>query len=139
MSSEIMNIIFSALGTIITGLASFAVLKLTTWINSKINDKKAAGYATSIVNLVVIAVKEIYQTYVESLKKSGSFDEAAQKEALNKCLTNIKTKCSSDLIDYIKTNFGDFDVYVTSLIESQIYTLKNSGSSTKGTSTKEGE
>ncbi len=139
MSTEIMNIILSALGTIVTGLASFAVVKFTSWINSKVKDKKAAGYLNAIVNLVVIAVKETYQTYVESLKKSGSFDADAQKEALNNCLINIKSKCSTELIDYLKENFGDVDEYIISLIESQIYTLKNGNSSDTVIEVKESE
>ncbi len=139
MPTEIMNIILSALGTIITGLASFAVVKFTAWINTKVKDKKVAGYLTAIANLVAIAVKEMYQTYVESLKKSGSFDAEAQKKALDNCLINIKAKCSTELIDYIKENFGDVDSYIISLIESQIYTLKNGDSSEASTEDKGGE
>lgn len=124
MPQEIMNILLSALGVIITGLASFAVAKLTQWINSKISDSKAANFLSTLTTIVFNCVQEVYQTYVESLKESGSFDEAAQKEAYNRCLLKIKSQLAPDIIDYITKNFGDLDEYLKSLIESAIYNLK---------------
>lgn len=125
MPQEIMNIIWSALGVIITGLVTFGVTKLTSWINSKIGDQKAANYLSTIITLVGNAVKDIYQTYVESLKTQGKFGPEEQKIALEKCLNQIKSQLAPDLITYITTNFGDMDSYLRSLIESTIYNLKN--------------
>jgi len=124
MTQEIMNILLSALGVIITGLASFAVAKLTQWINRKIGDSKAANFLSTLTTIVFNCVQEVYQTYVESLKASGSFDEAAQKEAYERCLVKIKSQLAPDLIDYVTHNFGDLDAYLKSLIESAIYSLK---------------
>ena len=74
MTQEIMNILLSAFGAVITGLASFAVAKLTQWINSKISDSKAANFLNTVTTVVFNCVKEVSQTYVESLKASGSFN-----------------------------------------------------------------
>lgn len=125
MPQEIMNIIWSALGVIITGLVSFVVTKFTQWINSKIKNDKAAKYLSTIMSLVGDSVKTVYQTYVEALKNENTFTKEAQEKALNDCLTLIKTKCTPDLIEYITENFGDMNEYLKSLIESTIYTLKN--------------
>lgn len=125
MTQEILNIILSAIGVIITGLASWAVTYFTKWISTKIKDQKAATYLATIVELTTNAVKEVYQTYVEALKNSGTFDEAAQKTALNKCLETIKSELAPEVVSYITTNFGDMTAYLTSLIESTIYSLKN--------------
>lgn len=124
MSPELMNIIYSAIGIIITGLASFAVAKITQLINSKIADKKAARYLETITQLVFNCVTEVYQTYVETLKKEGKFDKEAQEKALQMCLDKIKSKLAPELLDYIGSNFGDITEYLKSLIESLIYTFK---------------
>ena len=70
-------------------------------------------------------MQETYQTYVESLKASGSFDAKAQKIALNMCLGKIKSQMVPDLTEYVVSNFGDIDGYLVSLVESAIYSLKN--------------
>lgn len=131
MPQEIMNIIWSALSVIITGLISFGVAKFTQWINTKISDKKAANYINTIMTLVGNSVKTIYQTYVESLKNENAFTKENQLEALNKCLTLIKSQCAPELISYITKNFGDCDGYFKSLIESTIYSLKNKNKNKK--------
>lgn len=122
--NEIVQILLSALGVIVTGLCGLAVAKFTEWINSKIKDKAAANYLATIMSLTMNSVKCIYQTYVETLKKEGKFDKEAQQKALDACLLKIKTQLAPDMIDYITLNFGDMDEYLKSLIESSIYTLK---------------
>ena len=121
---DIMSIIQSALSVIITGLITFATSKLIQLINSKIEDKKAANYLSTIINLVGDSVKTVYQTYVESLKNQDIFTEEAQKEALDRCMNMIKSQLAPELINYINTNFGDLEDYLKTLIESTIYTLK---------------
>lgn len=124
MTKEIMNIVFSAIGVIITGLASFMVAKFTQWVNQKIQDKKAAEYLATINELAWTCVREVYQTYVETLKKEGKFDKEAQEKALNNCLSTLKAQLKNEIWEYIKNNFGDIDTYLTSLIESIIFSLK---------------
>ena len=121
---DIMSIIQSAISVIITGLITFATSKLIQLINSKIEDKKAANYLSTIINLVGDSVKAVYQTYVESLKNQNIFTEEAQKEALDRCMSRIKSQLAPELINYITTNFGDLERYLKTLIESTIYTLK---------------
>lgn len=125
MPQEVLNILLSALGVLLTGLAGFAVTKFTQWINQKIGDSKAANYLSTILEITMNCVKEVYQTYVEKLKEQGSFDADAQKAALDACLTKIKTQLAPELITYITTHFGDMNTYLISLIESTIYSLKN--------------
>lgn len=124
MPPEILNILFSALGIIVTGLATWLVSRITSWINSKIQDAKAAHYINQITSLVSDAVCATYQTYVEALKNEGKFDEEAQKKAFNLCLEKIKTQLAPNIIDYITNNFGDMEEYLGTLIESTIYTIK---------------
>lgn len=125
MPKEFLEILLSALGVIITGLVGWGVSALTSWLNSKIKDQKAAGYLNTITTLTGNAVREVYQTYVEVLKKEGKFDGEAQKKALEKCLERIKKELAPDMIDFITKNFGDMSEYLKGLIESTIYSLKH--------------
>lgn len=122
---QITQILLSALGIIITGLATLAVAKFTEWINTKIKDEAAAKYLATIMEISMNAVKEVYQTFAETLKKEGKFDKEAQDKAIEMCLAKIKTQLAPEIIDYIKTNFGDITEYLKTLIESNIYSLKN--------------
>lgn len=124
MSQEILNIILAAIGTIITGLATWGVAAFTSWINSKMKDQKVANFLSSIMQIVCTSVQEIYQCYVESLKADGKFDKAAQEKALNMCLTKIKSQLAPDLVEFIKENYGDVEKYLIGMIESTIYSLK---------------
>lgn len=124
MSQEILNILLSALGIIVTGLASFVVAKLTQWINSKIKDKKTADLANGVITIVTDAVKTVYQEFVEALKKEGKFDAEAQKAAKDKALAIIKAGLTAELNEFIASTFGDIDAYLANQIEVILYNLK---------------
>jgi hypothetical protein len=89
-------------------------------INSKIDNETAQKYTNMIYQTVVDCVIATNQTYVDSLKKSGSFDEAAQKEAFNRTMNAIMTILSDDAKEYITEATGDLNTYLTQLIESEV-------------------
>lgn len=89
-------------------------------INSKTNNEIAEKYTNMIYQTVVDCVIATNQTYVDSLKKSGSFDEAAQKEAFNRTMNAIMTILSDDAKEYITEATGDLNTYLTQLIESEV-------------------
>lgn len=124
MPQEILNILLSALGIIVTGLTTFFVAKLTAWLDAKIADKNASRFLSTITELVGNCVNEISQTYVEVLKEEGSFDKEAQQKALDMCIQKVESQLGPDLIKYIVTNFGDVTPFIRTLIESAIYTNK---------------
>ena len=124
MPQEVLNIIYSVISIVATGIASLIVAMVSKWLNEKIKDKKLAENLSKILIIAENCVKEITQTFVDSLKKEGMFDEEAQKEAFNKCKEKIKSQLSIELIQFIQDNFGDVESYITSLIESTIFNLK---------------
>lgn len=124
MPQEVLNIIWSAVGIVITGLLSWATTALVGWLNSKIKDTKVKQWATDLTKIIMSSVQTITQTYVDSLKKEGAFTEEAQKEAFNKCLTLVKSQLTPELITYIQENFDDMETYLKTQIESMIQSLK---------------
>lgn len=89
-------------------------------INSKTDNEIAQKYTNMIYQTVVDCVIATNQTYVDSLKKSGSFDEAAQKEAFNRTMNAIMTILSDDAKEYITQATGDLNTYLTQLIEAEV-------------------
>lgn len=89
-------------------------------INSKTDNETAQKYTNMIYQTVVDCVIATNQTYVDSLKKSGSFDEAAQKEAFNRTMNAIMTILNDDAKEYITEATGDLNTYLTQLIESEV-------------------
>ena len=125
MPVELSNIIFSALGVIITGLASWGTAVLIKWLNSKIKDKELAAFATTITTVVSNAVKAVTQTYVDSLKGTAAWTKEAQEKALQMALETAKSELTTDALAYIEAQHGDVDKYLVTLIESTLFNLKN--------------
>ena len=121
------QIIVGIIGVLLTGLGTL----ITFLINKYIKNDKLKTILSSLNETVRNAVSEVYQTYVEALKKNGMFDAEKQKEALNKALEIIKTNLPTDVMNWVKENYSDIDSYLKSLIEAAIGLLKNSGSKSK--------
>lgn len=121
---EVLNIIWSAVGIIVTGLMSWATARLVAFLNSKIKDAKVRQWATDLTNIIMSSVRTIAQTYVDSLKQKGAFTEEKQKEAFNKCLDLIKSQLTPELKKYIEDNFGDMEAYLKTQIEAMIKSMK---------------
>ena len=67
------EILFSILGVILTGLASWGTTVLIQWLNTKIKNKELAAFAATILTVVNSAVKATYQSYVEGLKGTDAW------------------------------------------------------------------
>lgn len=125
MNDILLNILSVVVTAVVVPLISLLGSKLVQWIGTKVKDEKAAAFLSKASEIVLSAVKSVFQTYVDSLKKSGSFDVEAQKTALSKATEIIKSQLGTDLTDYIKANYGDLDKWITTQVEATIDTLKN--------------
>lgn len=119
------DILFSALGIIITGLATWGTTVAINWLNSKIKNKELAEFAATILTVVNAAVKATYQSYVEGLKGTDAWTKEAQEKALQMALDTVKSELTVGAINYIEEQHGDVDKYIRTLIESVLYDLKN--------------
>lgn len=115
---------WSAIGLILTALAGWISTKINAWLDAKTAEKKDANCANTIDNIILSAVKSVFQTYVEVLKNGDSFNEDAQKEAKRRAMMIIESQLTMDLRDYITNHFGDIKDFISNKIESAIYSLK---------------
>ena len=125
MNEIIINIISVVVTSIVLPLISIAGAKLIQFINSKIKNNKAADLLTTATTIVINAVRSVFQTYVEALKKEGSFNKDAQIIALNKAKDIALTQMTDEVKDYLVTTYGSLDSWLDSNIEATINILKN--------------
>lgn len=94
-------------------------------INKTQEEKELASkYLDMVEKTVTDCVKATNQTYVDSLKAEGKFDADAQKIAFNKTLSAVLAILTDDAKEYLTQIFGDLNIYLTNLIESQVKTNK---------------
>ena len=125
MNEIILNIISVVVTAVILPLISYAGARLIAWLNAKIKDENAKQQLTVATDIVMNAVRSVFQTYVETLKKNGTFDKESQKVALIKAKDDALVQMSDEIKYYITKNYGDLETWITTQIESTINILKN--------------
>ena len=124
MNQILLNILAAVTTCIILPLISFLGIKLSQWLSTKIKDEKAKALFTKATEIVTNAVRTTFQTYVESLKNSGSFGKDEQLIALNKAKQIITSELTEELKAFISENYGDLQAWISNQIEASIYKLK---------------
>ena len=125
MNQILLNILATVTTCIILPLISFLGIKLSQWLSTKIKDEKSAALFKKATEIVINAVRVTFQTYVESLKNSGSFGKDEQLIALNKAKQIITSELTEELKAFISENYGDLQAWISNQIEASIYKLKN--------------
>ena len=104
---------------------------LVQWIRAKTaeatekNQKDVFDkYIAMLGETVAKCVSATNQTYVDALKKAGSFDAEAQKHAFEMTLTAVMSVLGKDAIEYLTAIYGDLTGYLTTLIEAEVKAQK---------------
>lgn len=118
------EILWTAVGTVLTGLSTWLVVVITNWLNKKMSDKKAAKILSDIVMLITNIIQETYQIYVEALKTDGKFDMKNQAAAKDAALKKIKAQLTEEQKEYIQSITSDAEAWLSTKIEAIIYQLK---------------
>ena len=124
--------IITAFGIILLAVVSYVLVPLIKRAGAAVaaqveertkSDKlaQAVQRATDTVEQVVVAVT---QTYVDDLKKSGSFDEDAQKQALKMAKEAAVELISSEVQELIGEHYNKFDDWLLSAIEAAVARIK---------------
>ena len=108
---------------LITAITIFVI----RWLNTKtkqlqdhIDSDLADKYIGLLNETVSKCVLATTQTYVDSLKKQGKFDETAQKAAFKQSYDAILTTLSDEAKVYLTNIYGDFETYLTQLVEAEV-------------------
>lgn len=112
---------------VLTAILPILVQYIVKFINMKVDElsvniksEKAKMYINAIVDAISIAVVSVNQTYVDSLKQDGKFDEESAYAAKNLAMMRAKELISKDTEKFIEMMYGDFDKYLENAIESYV-------------------
>lgn len=118
------DILISIASTVILALVTWISERLIALINAKIRNQRFAHYLTAATAAVTDAVKATQQEYVDGLKKSGQFDEAAAKEALGIAKDKVLQALSLETRTFIDNNIGDVNRWIETTIHSVLHDMK---------------
>lgn len=124
MNEIIINVISVLVTAIVISIISLLGAKLVSWLSTKIKNEKANRMIQTATEIVISAVKTVFQTYVDSLKKEGKFDKESQLIALNKARDIAYRQMTDEIKQFIEANYGNLDAWLNTQIEATVSTLK---------------
>lgn len=124
MNEMLINIMSVIVTVVVLPLLTICGTSFITWLKSKIKNEEALNHITTATEIIINSVKTVLQTYVDSLKKSGTFDEKAQIEAFTIARDLTLSQMTDGTKNYINETYGDLDNWLKIQIESCINTLK---------------
>lgn len=89
-------------------------------LNTEVEDEVAQKYTNMVLDTITTCVIATNQTYVNSLKASGSFDKEAQEKAFQMTLDAVLAILTDEAKIYITEATGDINTYLTQLIEKEV-------------------
>ena len=121
-SNFVQEIVIACVGFLVTCVFSV----ISYFLSKNTSTNKQALIIEKLNSIVKSAVLNVYQTYVQALKESGSFNDAEKEVALNKCLSIIYENLTKDVEKYLNKNYDDVESYLITLIEGTLGELKSS-------------
>lgn len=120
-SSVVLYVIETMLGLIVT----VGVPYLFGLIRAKFKGDMQEKYLAMTEQFVRDAVTQVQQTYVSELRKGGVFDKDAQARAFEMARDATLAMMNEKAKNIVVEAVGDFEAYLKSLIEANVYELKN--------------
>ena len=118
MAQQIFELVIIPLLVVLsTYFIKFINAKSNELINRVDNDKHDK-YILMLQETVTDCVLTTTQTYVDALKGQNAFDPEAQKKAFEMTKTAVLAILTDDAKEYLANALGDFDQYLTTLIEA---------------------
>lgn len=90
----------------------------------KTKNETTKKYIEMLDKTITECVIATNQTYVEALKKQGSFDLDAQKEAFRLTYEAIMNILTDDAHEYLGEAIKDLETYITNKIETEVVLSK---------------
>lgn len=126
-----LEILYKVFEVAIIPLLGAATLYLITLIDAKkkeLKDKAKSEttkkYIDMLDDTIINCVIATNQTYVDALKKAGSFDAEAQKQAFKLTYDAVMAILTDEAQTYLNEAIKDLNAYITNKIESGVVAAK---------------
>ena len=120
MLSDIFEVCILPLLAVLTGYAVQFIRVKSAETAARTENELAQKYIKMIEKTITDVIIATNQTYTNSLKEQGKFDEEAQKIAFQKSFDAIMAILSDDAKEYIISTTGDINIYLTQMIEAEV-------------------
>lgn len=131
MNLDWLDILYKVFEVALIPILGAAAIYLVALINAKkdelikkTKDETTKKYIEMLDKTITDCVLATNQTYVEALKKAGSFDVEAQKKAFELTYQAVMTILTDDAHEYLNEVIKDLNTYITNKIESQVVISK---------------
>lgn len=121
------TVIFPALATILTGLASWGVAVLVNRLNAKIKNEEIREALKNARDIINAEVAKTSQNFVDDLKKNGKFSPEKQAEALKMTLENVKKQLTAEAAAAVNAITDDAEEWLLAEIEKAVKSSKKEG------------
>jgi len=118
------EVIMYIINTLFKIIISVAIPYGFNLIRQKMKNDVQKKYLNMFEKMVRDAVDRVQQTYVKNLKAEDMFNEDAQKHAFEMVKNDVLNMMNAEMKDVVMEAVGDFETYMTNLIESQVYNSK---------------
>lgn len=89
-------------------------------IGTNVKNETQKKYLEMLNNTITDCVIATTQTYVDSLKKQGTFDAEAQKVAFTMTYESVVKLLTDEATEYLNEAVGDLQLYITQKIEAEV-------------------
>lgn len=105
---------------VLTAWLCALVNKKTKEISNRTDSDVQKKYLDMLNATIVDCIEATNQTYVDALKKEGTFTKEAQQIAFMKTFNAVFAILTDDAVEYLTEGLGDLETYVTQKIEAEI-------------------
>jgi len=127
MWEQVQEIIINAILLLVPVLVGYLVAfikKKTDELQNKINKDEVYKYIDILESTVVNVVTCVQETFVQTLKDKGEFNEEFAKEAYVTAKTDILNILGEAGVTTLQTAYGDIDILLKALIEAAVKKIK---------------
>ena len=122
--STLLQAVLIAAVHVISTLIGKGLTALSGYLSSKTENDTAKKYLTAAEEAARKAVTYTSQTYVDALKKSGSFSKENQEEALSRAVDKAKSLLTVEAIAFLEEAYGDVTEFLKTNIEAEVRSQK---------------
>ena len=122
--STLLQAVLVAAVPVIATFASKGLSALSSYSIGKMENDTAKKYLTAAEEAAKKAVTYTSQTYVDALKKSGSFNKENQEEALSRAVDKAKSLLTVEAIAFLEEAYGDVTEFLKANIEAEVRSQK---------------
>ena len=89
-------------------------------IQKELEETEFQNTMLKAIDIIESAIETTSQTYVDALKKQGTFNKEAQEEALKRTVEDAMLLLPSEAKALIEVTFNDLDKWVRNYVESYL-------------------